>query len=459
MIRKTVLRIVVLGSAAVSACWSQILPAPLDFSRSNAEGLRLYSVSGIFGYTAFDFPQTVPGSFAPASNSRQNYGGSVSGGWQRFHGRTNFSLRYTGTYTGFAGGTLSQLNRNRFGHMVTFNLSRPLFRKWTVDVSATGNDATLDQFLYQNSSLGTLAQTPATFDELAAAMSIGQVSNPQSSVLLNTSTVAASPTRAVLLGSHILTYGMQAGLSYAHSSRWTFRFGSFAMGGQHRSGGSTVGQNYLLPRSVGGQASVSIGFLATARTSLDFDITETYITSPFQKSSGTSGTVGLGRKMGRNWFLRGYVGANWIQNRTTGAGSTGQTIGGASLGFTTYGNTFVAMYTRMGYDLYLGAVSANTLLSGAWNWRRPRNNWGLYASYSRTQTNSAGLTSIWGWQGSAGITQRLPGNLFMSANYSHLSSRGVYLNFANRIIVDGVRLTIGWAPHRRGRNAAADDGN
>ena len=45
----------------------------------------------------------------------------------------------------------------------------------------------------------------------------------------------------------------------------------------------------------------------------------------------------------------------------------------------------------------------------------------------------------------------------MSANYSHLSSRGVYLNFANRIIVDGVRLTIGWAPHRRGRNAAPDD--
>ena len=313
-----------------------------------------------------------------------------------------------------------------------------------MDLSATGNDATLDQFLYQNTSLGTIAQTPATFDEFAAAMSIGQFSNPQSSVLLNSSTVAASPTRAVLLGSRILRYRIQAGLSYAHSSRWRFRFGSFARADSTVPGNRRRGRTPL-PRSVGGQASVSIGFLATPRTSLDFDITETYVSSQSKSPPEPAGTVGLGRKMGRNWFLRGFVGGNWIPSRTAGVGSTGQTIGGASVGFTTYGNTFVAMYTRMGYDLYLGAVSANTLLSGAWNWRRPRNNWGVHASYSRTQTNSAGLASIWGWQGSAGIIAAPARQSVHERQLLAPQQPGRVLELANRIIVDGVRLTIGWA--------------
>ena len=117
MIRRTVLRIAVLGSAAVSGTGVRDCTRPLDFRRSNAEGIHLYSVSGIFGYSAFEFPQPIPGNFAPAARSRQNYGGSVSGGWQRFHGRTNFSLRYTGMYTGFSGDTFGQVNRDRFGHM------------------------------------------------------------------------------------------------------------------------------------------------------------------------------------------------------------------------------------------------------------------------------------------------------------------------------------------------------
>jgi hypothetical protein len=117
----------------------------------------------------------------------------------------------------------------------------------------------------------------------------------------------------------------------------------------------------------------------------------------------------------------------------------------------------VASYTRSAFDLNLGAA-ASTMLSGAWNWRRPRNNWGLNASYSRIQSSRAALSNVSGWQATGGYMQRLPANLLVTINYTHVNSRGAYLNLANSITVDGARITVGWAPHRgrRGLPGAAD---
>jgi hypothetical protein len=94
-------------------------------------------------------------------------------------------------------------------------------------------------------------------------------------------------------------------------------------------------------------------------------------------------------------------------------------------------------------------VGANDMMTAAWNWRRPRNTWGLQAWFTRNQSGSHTVSGLTGWQATAGITKRLGSDFFMTLNYSHVSSRGTYLTFVNHVDMDGARITLGWAPHRR----------
>src|SRR4051812_43935933 len=100
-----------LASVLLPTCSGQGLPGPLDFAQSGVEGLRIYNISTFFGYSAFDFLPTGGSPLKPTANSRRTYGALGSIGWQRFHGRTNFSFRYSGSYTG----DLRDTNLNRLG--------------------------------------------------------------------------------------------------------------------------------------------------------------------------------------------------------------------------------------------------------------------------------------------------------------------------------------------------------
>src|ERR1019366_10664034 len=86
-------------------------------------------------------------------------------------------------------------------------------------------------------ALSVLSQLPATFDDLAAAFSIGQFSNAQMASMLTGASMLESPARGLLLGNRVLSYSANAGLNYAHSSRLSFHFASFSAGGQNRGGG------------------------------------------------------------------------------------------------------------------------------------------------------------------------------------------------------------------------------
>jgi len=447
--RKVIVGVVTLGTVWVSACWGQqARPEPLSFDRANTEGFHLYGVSTTFSYSSFSLPPNIGQNSILEANSDMRSGVTGAVGWQRLHGRGNFTVNYTGSYNL----DLRQSNLNSLNHNLMLGFNRTLGRKWSVDVVGYGQDLSIEQFIFQSPTLGAISQTPASFDDLAAAMSVGQFTNTQSSLLLN-STAGGSPLTAVLLGSHVLSYSMQAGLSYAHSTRLSFRFGSVALGGQHRTGNNIPGfqQNYILPRTIGADASMSIHFSLSPRTQLDWGVSQNYMTSRYQKAAGTSATAGLGRKMARNWFLRAFAGAYINENvqQTTGKPQTRQMIGGGSVGFQTYGNTFLASYNRTGYDLSGGGLGGTNMITAAWNWRRPRNNWGINVSFSRTETNNPGFSNINGWQITAGISQRLKNNLLLDMDYTHVSSRGAYLALANDVTINAVRISLAWSPHFR----------
>ncbi len=442
------LNIAVLGIVLGINAWSQTQADSLDFSHAEIEGIRLYGISTFLGYSNF----TIPNAATSSITAHTNYGVTGSAGWQRFHGRTNFSIRYSGTYYGDA----HQSNLNSLNHTLDFTLTRQLGHRWEIDLSANGQDISLQQLIWQNSVLGSVSQTPASFDNLAASMSVGQYTSAQSGLLLGSSTTTlTTPATAVLFGSQILSYGVHAGVSYAHSSRLSFHFGSFALGGERRTGNNNnipgVQLNYVMPKTIGGEASASLTYALSPRTEIDFGVTENYMTTVFQRSLGTNGTAGFGRKMGQHWFLHGYGGGYFAHtlNQLAGTPATRQVIGAGSIGFQTYSHTLLASYTRSGYDLTAGAVGTSTTSSAAWNWHSPRRNWGLHASFNRTETGSTGYATLSGWQAMAGFSQRIANNLLLQASYSHFRSQGVFLSLANNVTGDAVRISFGWAPNSR----------
>lgn len=448
--RRLIVKILVLWAAGTTA-WSQTpfesqgAVDPLAFDHSELEGIRLYSVYAFLGYSDYQLPQTNTSN--ALTNTHTKYGISGSAGWQRFHGNTNFSIRYTGSYNGDA----QQSSLNSLNHAVALTFSRRLWNRWVVDLSGTGQYVSIEQFVFQPSTLGSVSQTPATFDDLAAAMSVGQFTTPQGGLLLTNYTATTTPSTAVLLGSNILIYALHTGLTYEHSSRLSFRLGGFALGGERRAGGDTipgVQLNYVMPRTIGGDLTASLSYLLSPRTEVELSVAENYMTTVFQRSFGTNATVGLGRKMGRHWFLRGYGGGYFVENlqQATGTPMTRQIIGGGAVGFQTHSNTLLGSYNRSGYDLNAAAVGSNTIISGAWNWHQPRRSWGLHATYSRTETSNTGFANVSGWQAMVGFSQRILDNILMQATYSHLRSRGVYATLANNVTVDALRLTIGWSP-------------
>jgi len=440
------------ASTIVLTCQGQGLPDEINFLKSNSEGVHIYGVSTYFAYSAFDFPPAGAANF-----QRKNYGASGTVGWQRFHGRTSISTHYSGSYSGDIGTS----GLNHLNHSLVFDLSRELGRKWTVNLSASGQDSFLAQSIFEPSTLGALSQTPSTTDDLAAAMSVGRFSNTQNGLALNGSPSGYAPTLAALLGSHMLIYGLQASVSYEYSSRLSFQFGSFAAGGQHRVSDQTAGvsDNNAIPRSLGSTASASLTYSLSPRTDVGVSVSETYMRTRFQKAYLTSANGSLARKMGKSWFLRAFGGESLTSNaqQTSGAPPMRQTIYGASIGVKQRAHTLVASYNRSGYDVSTASIGENTILSGAWNWSHPRRSWALHASYSRHETKNTGFSTLVGWQGSAGISQRLKTNLTLLVNCSYLRSRWIYLSNTSLVNVDGIRVSLGWTPQLRRHSADVSD--
>lgn len=445
---KAFANLAILTGILVTAAHGQGLPDQLNFTRSNFEGPHLYGVSANSGYSQYDFRSSTGNS--SGLTARTTYGVSATAGWQRLHGRTNFSIRYTGGYQSSSYG----VRRNTMQHSLFASLTRSIGQKWTFGLSITGLEADLAQSLFEPSNLVLLTQSGASFDDLAASQSIGQYSSIQNGLLLGGG--GATPAvRSLLLGTRVLTYNLDANVSYAATSRLTFSFGSFALGGQNRTNNPIVDdrQTYIMPRTIGGTADVSMSYSLSPRTTMSAGVGQTYTSTRYQKSTGTSPNIGIGRKMGRQWFLRGTFGV-YINERTqqsVGTPPGSQATWSGSLGYQTRSHSLLATYNSAG--LLIGDAAAtigrNTIYRGAWSWRPFRTAWNVHGNYSHVDTSGTGFVTLSGWQAGAGLNRNLGWNLVLSFNYAYVISSSNYLGRENQVNVNTARVSLGWAPHLR----------
>jgi hypothetical protein len=295
-----------------------------------------------------------------------------------------------------------------------------------------------------------VSQLPATFDDLAAALSIGQFSNAQTASMLTGAPVLESPARSLLLGDRVLSYSAQAALNYAHSSRLRFHFASFAAAGQHRTGGQSgiPQQNYVMPHSIGANAGMGVSYSSSPRTDLGFDVGADRTQNRYQSTYGTTATASLGRKMGMHWFLRVYGGGSFYEviQQANGTPKTRQAVGGGAIGFHTYRHTFIGSYDRSSSDAFGFAIGTSTSAAGAWNWHRPGSRWSMFTSFGQQQTRNTGFTSISGWQVSTGMAGSLSAHTSVTAQYVYFRSAGSYLGTFSNLAVHSVRVSLGWAP-------------
>ena len=221
----------------VSSGRGQELLDEINFRAGELGGLHLVGVSVFGGYSTSAYPQAgINLSAAPGLGNLggdASYGATASLGWQWNRAQTNISVLYSGTYDGM----IRYSDLNAYNQSLSISAVRMLTPKWTFNLSASGSDNSVAQYLFQPSSVSVLTQVPSSFDDLAAAVAIGQFSNAQVASLFTGAPVMQLPGRSLLAGSRILSYSAQASLGYALSSRLRLHFATFAAAGQNRLGG------------------------------------------------------------------------------------------------------------------------------------------------------------------------------------------------------------------------------
>jgi hypothetical protein len=450
LMRRTLDALLIAAGLFVPACSAQEFLDEVNFKANQLSGIHLLGVSVYSGWSSSALPQS---GFSVNSSpgignlgGDVNYGATASLGWQYHREKTDVSVLYGGSY----GGMVRYSNLNAYSQSLSLALTRRLGPKWTFSVTASGNDSTVSQYLFQPSSLGVITQIPSSFDDLAAAFAAGQFSNAQAASMLTGAPVMQTAGRSLLLGDRVLSYTTQANIGYAVSSRLQLHFASFAAAGQTRLGGQedVAPLNYVMPRSMGVNAGAGFSYSLSPRTEIGIDVEGNRTVNHFQSVYSNTASAFLGRKMGMHWFLNVHGGGTYgfVTQQAVGTPKTSQAIGGGALGFRTGLYTLVASYDRSASDSFGFAVGTITSMSGAWSWHHPGSRWSIFASYGQQQTRNTGFTSLCGWQMSSGLNTSLNEHTSLSLQYVYMDSSGTYLGTYNHLAVQSVRLSFGWAP-------------
>lgn len=449
--------------AFVGRCALAQMPGMAGLPFVGQDGLRLYEVSLYTSYVSSAYPLATTTTISPNAaklGHDLSYGGMASAGWRYQRDRARMAVSYTGSYN--QSENFSSLSA--FGHSLTVNGSWDLTPKWTVNLSGSGQYETLAQYVFQPTALSTIAQTPATFDNLAAAMSAGQYSDAQAAAALTGAGASAfasplqSPASSLLLGVRVLTYASQLSLNYALTPRLSFHISGMTAAGSDRVGNSGgVPQNYAMPSTIGITAGASMNYELSTRTEIGLQLDEARMSNRYQDAYTTNASASLGRKMGSHWFLRASGGAAHTKTvqQAYGAPIANQIIGSGGLGYQLQAHTMLATYNRTTSDINGFAVGTMANFAGTWNWRRPGAGWGLVVSAGQQDLNNTGFASLSGWQISAGSTVHLAGNVVLVMQYAYARDTGTYLGNVTKLSVSSIRLSLAWAPQWQATVGAA----
>ena len=424
---------------------------PLSRSQN---GIHLYGVSLYGGYYSAGTPvgmDLAGASFTPPSFQSQNgttvFGAGATFGWTKVTDRKTITATYSPSYFG----TAENSQFNQLNHGFSFTGVKKAGR-WTLSTALAGVVSNLEQLYFAPNTLSSAAGTPANFEDLAAAILAGKITDPQLTGILAGAPLLGSPEQAFYYGNRILSATLQTEASWAASERSSFEFSLSGARLQHlqhakvsdSSGSSTP----LLPQTTSASVTVGWSYAISPRTQFGVNAATSRSFSKFQEGYATTSTLSLGRTMSQRWFvqLRAGAGKMTYTRQTFPGGRNVQFQGGGTLGLKTRAHTWMASYDRSIGDIYgLGSSTTNGA-TGAWNWHAPGSGWSSSASFGYQRLTSSVFQNTESWHGGASLGRALGGHLFASVQY-------VYTKFPSNIRLEGynfeesgVMVALTWSP-------------
>lgn len=407
-------------------------------------GLHVYRVTAYTGYTSLGLPNTdfnyLTGVVPQGADIQM--GGAISMGWRQFGPRGRISLTYDPSYSGL----LRHSEWNALNHSLSFNAGRRLGRRWDLTFAAAGDASSMYQFLFAPSALSNVAAVPASFQDLSSAMLSGRFTNDQLASVLTGAPGLDTPGRTVLYGNRVLTASGSTTVSYTPSARFSLRFGASASRIQYlNDGNAAAGALALLPRTVGGNASVGFSYSVTPRTEFGVDASANRTSSVLQDSYRTMAVASFGRRVGRQWFVQGRGGPAWVTvvRQTYPLPRGLQYAAGGNLGFRTATQTLLATADRTPTDTY-GTSAAYTLSAGGtWQQHRPGSSW-TFSGSARQQRMRGTYYNLDGWLVGGSVSKTLSRQTSVQITYTYLNNSGDFLGAARDIDMHAVQLAVIW---------------
>jgi hypothetical protein len=422
---------------------------------ASSQGVHLYGVSVFSGYYTGSGPLLLPVSVQTPLNPGSDVaiGAAASFGWNRSGERSGIAVGYSLSYFG----STRHPEYNTFGHSFSLSAHRQLTNKWSVSASAAAGVTNLEQSFFNPSSLQTVASIPTTFDDLAAAMLTGQFTNSQLASILTATPTLQSPEQAFLYGNRILSTFLGVGFSYSISQRSSFEIGFSAGRSQtlQSSAPSNFTSTVVVPRVISGSMNVGWSYSLSPRTSISASLSSSRSFSTIQSGYGTSAGFSVSRTMSRHWFLQGGLGAGtllFLRDKLPAPGSI-QGTGNGSIGYKTYGHTFLVSYNRSLGDSYGAGSGTTSSLHGSWSWKPGASSWSIFASFGAQHLANPSFHNPTSWQGGAGFAKSLNSHMFVSAQFAYL--RYPYSVLPNSVLPnsnrmgssqEGISVALTWSP-------------
>ena len=439
-------------SAGVLALRGQTLPSFIRSSLDDQrQGLNIYGVTLASGYYSAILPglgsQPVgPNSLVLGADVSNTMTAAIGYRWHK--PTSNFEIIYTPTYFG----NVRNSQFNAFNHDLSITGARPLRLGQHLTLSFHVQGGVTDQrgFLFSPGALDSIAQTPATFQDLSTAALGGQITNNQIASMLTGSSAVASPAQFLFYGDKMLTATLSTTLMYSYSPRLSI---GVTMGGtryQHlsqRAPGEGTRPSFLLPQTTSGMVDVTLAYALSPRTQIAADIGTDRNFSRFQEGFSSTANFYIKRKMGQRWFVNGNVGAgmiNTIGGKYTSAAQPQYLLGGL-LGFKTYGHIFTADAQRIITNAF-GVIYTASDVNGTWIWRPGERNWVISTQGGYEELFNVATSRIDSWRAMTSLGHTIGHHMTAAVSLVYMTYSGKFSGLPYDFTQRGVQLSLTWVP-------------
>jgi hypothetical protein len=413
--------------------------------KAHQDGIQLYGVSGFTTYLS-----GVPGytNGIGSSGYQLSAGGNANLGWNRTGSRTSLSVQYGFMYSGETG-TASLRN---LSHNLLFGATRRLGYRWDWSFSANTQILNSADLMFSQGVFGQAIDVSAPFSDLAAAVVANRaLNNNDIAAILTRSSAAGGPAQSMFFGNRLMNVVAQTHLQYRYSPRLAVHFDGGASRNQPLTGSSgqkSSSGNYLIPSVTIGNVNAGLSYSLSPRTTVSGDLSSQRMFASLNNTYTTTGTVSIGRVMGKRWFGNLHAGVGFITPVNTAYQlPTGpQLIEGGTVGFTTYTQTVMLVVDRTVVDSYAIGASSTLNTSLAWSWKRPGHSWTVLATTGEQRISRMNLPAINAWQASVGFSQRVTREIALTVSYGYLRPSSEPLGSLYMPPTHGIRLMIGWTP-------------